>query len=196
MRKAMGLGAMLLLTVVVASAFKLKMPPPPQIDMKGATPHALAAGLFVPKETREYTYALKTSPFDKMIYPIGDQTAGLFEKNLPSVFKSVVPAEAPKPVSGVDLVVEPSIVKFEAVVPHPAYNPYTATVVLRVTVYDRDGSKIFTQTATGNGQSGKGMGSGFKAQSLAAEAAQSAMVDAAKQILEGLLAAPEIKEYK
>ena len=86
--------------------------------------------------------------------------------------------------------------KFEAVVPHPAYNPYTATIVLRVNVYDREGNKIFTQTATGTGQSGKGMASGFKAQSLAAEAAQLAMADAAKQILEALLAAPEIKDYK
>jgi hypothetical protein len=40
------------------------------------------------------------------------------------------------------------------------------------------------------------MASGFKAQSLAAEAAQLAMADAAKQILEALLAAPEIKDYK
>lgn len=196
MRNATRLGAVLLITASVAAAFTLKMPPPPQIEMKGATPYALTAGLFVPKEAREYTYALKTSPFDKMVYPLGEQTVGLFEKNLPSVFKSVVAAAAPKPSSGVDLVVEPSIVKFEAVVPHPAYNPYTATVVLRITVYDRDGNKIFTQTATGNGQTGKGMASGFKAQGLAAEAAQAAMVDAAKQVLEGLLAAPEIKEYK
>ena len=196
MRNATKLGAVLLLTASVAAAFTLKMPPPPLIEMKGATPYGLAAGLFVPKDTGEYKFTVKTSPFDKMVYPIGEQTAGLFEKNLPSVFKSVAAAAAPKPAPGVDLVVEPSIVKFEAVVPHPAYNPYTATIVLRVTVYDRDGNKVFTQTATGNGQTGKGMGSGFKAQSLAAEAAQAAMVDATKQILEGLLAAPEIKEYK
>ena len=196
MRNRMLVGALLILTVVSAAAFTLKMPPPPLIELKGATPWALTAGLFLPKEAREYTYALKTSPFDKMVYPLGEQTVGLFEKNLPTVFKTVVRSESPKPGQGVDLVVEPSIVKFEAVVPHPAYNPYTATIVLRVNVYDREGNKIFTQTATGNGQSGKGMASGFKAQSLAAEAAQAAMADAAKQILEALLAAPEIKEYK
>ena len=196
MKKRILVGTLLVLTVMTAAAFTLKMPPPPLIELKGATPWAFAAGLFLPKEAQEYTYALKTSPFDKMTYPLGEQTVGLFEKNLPAVFKSVVRAESPKPAQGVDLFVEPSIVKLEAVVPHPAYNPYTATIVLRVNVYDREGNKIFTQTATGNGQSGKGMASGFKAQSLAAEAAQLAMADAAKQILEALLAAPEIKDYK
>ena len=196
MKKVTVMGVLVVLTALAAAAFTLKMPPPPQIELKGATPYAFTAGLFLPKEAREYTFVVKTSPFDKMIYPLGEQTVGLFEKNLPSVFKSVVKAESPKPGQGTDLVIEPSIVKFEAVVPHPAYNPYTANIIFRVTVYDREGNKIFTQTATGNGQTGKGMGSGFKAQSLAAEAAQLAMVDAAKQILEALLAAPEIKEYK
>ncbi len=196
MRVGTCLGTVLFLVASSAAAATLKMPPPPQIDLQGATPHPFAAGLYVAKETREFTHTIKTSPFDKIVYPIGEQTVGLFEKNLPGVFKSVVPAAAPKPGQGVDLVVEPSVVKFEAVIPHPAYNLYTASIVLRVTVYDREGNKIFTQTATGNGQTGKGMASGFKAKTLAAEAAQAAMVDAAKQILEGLLAAPEIKEYK
>ena len=196
MRKAILIGAALVLTTLAAAAFTLKMPPPPKIALAGATPYPLTAGLFAPKEVAEFTHVVKTSPFDKMVYPIGAQVVGLFETNLPTVFKSVVKAEAAKPTPGVDLVIEPSIVKFEAVVPHPAYNPYTASVILRVNVYDREGNKIFTQTATGNGQSGKGMASGFKARTLAAEAAQAAMVDAAKQILESLLSAPEIKEYK
>lgn len=196
MKKRVAAGVLLVLTVMFTAAFKLKMPSPPQIEVQGATPWALTAGLFVPKELRDYTYAVKTSPFDKMVYPLGEQIAGLFEKNLPAAFKSVVAAASHVPAQGVDLVVEPSIVKFEAVVPHPAYNPYTATIVLRIEVYDHQGNKIFTQTATGNGQTSKGMVSGFKAQSLAAEAAQMAMADAGKQILEALLAAPEIKEYR
>src|SRR5512135_2384581 len=103
MRKATLVGGALILTALAAAAYTLKMPPPPLIEIKGATPHAFTAGLFVPKEVREFTHVVKTSPFDKMVYPIGEQTAGLFEKNLPTVFKSVVKADARKPGQGTDL---------------------------------------------------------------------------------------------
>ncbi len=39
----------------------------------------------------------------------------------------------------------------------------------------------------------KGMVSGFKAQGLAAESAKIAMVDAARQVLEGLADAPKLR---
>ena len=95
-----------------------------------------------------------------------------------------------------DLTIQPSIVKFDSVVPMPAYNPYTATVVYHIDVYDKAGEKIYAQTATGNGQTSKGMMSGFSARQICAEVAQMAMKDAVKQILEGLSEAEEIKNIK
>ena len=71
-----------------------------------------------------------------------------------------------------------------------------ATLVYRVVVYDREGNKLFTQTATGNGQISKGMVSGFSVGKLCAQSAQLAALDAAKQVLEGLLEAVELKNYK
>jgi hypothetical protein len=49
-----------------------------------------------------------------------------------------------------------------------------------------------TLTTTGSGQTSKGMMSGFKAKSLAAESAARAMNDAMTQLLQGLLDAEEL----
>ena len=185
--------------LAVGRAETIKIPPPPQIELKGATPHGLTAGLLMSSEVREYVYEAKLQPLQawgKRRYPMGAQTVMLFEKNLPSVFKQVVAADSRKPGPGVDLVIEPSIVKFEAISPMPVYKPYVATMVYRVDVYDREGNKLFTQTATGNGQISKGMASGFSVGKLCAQSAQLAALDAAKQVLEGLLDAVELKNYK
>jgi len=191
-RPALSLLALFLLTAPLAAA-PLKMPDPPTIELAdGISPLPLHAVLKVSDELRNTVSVVKTSPFDKLVYPTGAWTVALFEKNLPLVFEKVeVPKPGAPPVDA-DLTLEISIVRFEATVPHPAYNPYTATVVYRIDVFDRSGEKIFTQTATGNGQTSKGMMSGFKAKGLAAESAKLAMVDAARQVLEGLADAPEL----
>ena len=113
--------------------------------------------------------------------------------NLPSVFRDVVVVDSRTPSQPVDLIVEPSIVKFEAKVPMPAYNPYEASMTYHVDVYDKAGEKIFAQTAVGNAQSSKGLMSGFSARGICAQVAQMAMDDSAKQIMEGLAEAEELK---
>jgi len=187
--------SLLVLSLVAAplAAGSLKMPDPPAIKLaEGIAPLPLHAVLKVSDDLQNTVSVVKTSPFDKLVYPTGAWTVALFEKNLPLVFEKVeVPKPGAPPVDA-DLTLEISIVRFEATVPHPAYNPYTATVVYRIDVFDRSGEKIFTQTATGNGQTSKGMMSGFKAKGLAAESAKLAMVDAARQVLEGLADAPEL----
>lgn len=184
----------LILAIAAAGcAMPLKMAPAPTFEPSGFGKLPHKAGLYIPADLKTYVFELATSPVDKMAYPIGDQTTQFFEKNLPLVFQSVTNVDSKVPPAGVDLVLEPSLVKFDAVVPMPAYNPYTATAVYRVDVFDKKGEKIFTQTATGNHQTSKGMMSGFSAREICAEVAQKAMADAVRQILEGISEAEEIK---
>lgn len=172
----------------------LNMAPPAKLDMAGIHQHPYKAGLLLSKELKETVYVKQTSPFDKMSYPLGEQTAQIFQKNMPTVFNQVTEIVSRNATQDVDLVVEPSIVSFDSVIPMPAYNPYTAKVVYRVDLYNKKGEKIFTQTAAGDAQTSKGLMSGFSAQSIVAEVAQKAMENAMKQILEGLSAAEELKK--
>lgn len=196
MKTTAALLATLTLLAAPAHAGTIKMPPAPAIELAGATPLPLTAGLYLPQELRSAVEVVKTSPFDKMTFEVGAFTAELFERNLPLAFATVVPVEASVQAEGaaVDVVVSFEIVRFEVTIPHPAYNPYTSTTVYKVTVSDPAGEVLFTQTATGAGQTSKGMMSGFKAQGLAAEAAKLSMADAAKQVLEGILEAEELRE--
>lgn len=172
----------------------LNMAPPAKLDMASVQQHPYKAGLLLSKELKESVYVKQTSPFDKISYPVGEQTAQMFQKNMPIVFSKVTEVESRNATQEVDLVVEPSIISFDSVIPMPAYNPYTAKVVYRVDIYNKKGEKIFTQTAAGDAQASKGLMSGFSAQSISAEVAQKAMENAMKQILEGLAAAEELKK--
>ena len=181
-----------LLAIVIGCAMPLKMDPPPTPDLSYIKPLPYTAGLYIPQELKAYQYVVATSPVDKMAYPLGEQTAMIFEQCTPKVFSKVVPVESMTAPQGVDVIVKPSIVKFNAVIPHPAYNPYTATMVYRAEVFSPDGNKIFTQTATGDAQSSKGLMSGFSARGICAAVAQKAMTDAAKQVMEGIADAEEL----
>lgn len=185
-----------LLVVASAHAATLKMPAAPTIELElgdGEVPFPLSVGFFVPDDVKNEIFVVKTSPFDKIKYPIGSYTVDVFATNLPQVFGEVAEVGGPEAV-GFDLVIEVDIVRFEATIPHPAYNPYTATAVYKITVRDSTGATLFGQTVTGDGQTSKGMMSGFKAKRLAAESAARAMAEAAKQALEGLADAPELTE--
>lgn len=179
-------------TCLTAHAATLKMGPAPVVEVENVTAYPLKAGLFFSAEMKEQIFVVKTSPFDKIKYPIGQYSVELFTTNMPTVFGSVVSLGARSPAEGVDLVIEVSIVNFDANIPHPAYNPYVASVIYRIDVYDALDEKVFTQTTTGSGQTSKGMMSGFKAKQLCAESAKLAMVDAMRQVLEGLMAAEEV----
>jgi hypothetical protein len=185
-----------LLIAAAAPAATLKMPPATDIALETTeefVPYALTAGLFMSDEVRSEIYVVKTSPFDKIKYPIGGYTVDVFSRNLPQIFAEVVEINDAK-AADVDLVVEVAIVRFEAIIPHPASNPYTATAVYKITVSDTDGETLLVQTVTGDGQTSKGMMSGFKAKQLAGESAARAMTDAARQALEALADAPEVAE--
>jgi len=196
MKHAAALLVALTLLAAPAGAANVKMPPAPAVELEGAEPLALTAGLYLPEELRGTVEVVKTSPFDKLKFAVGAFTAELFELNLPKAFAKVIPvtAKVPSDPAAADVVVSVEIVRFEVTIPHPAYNPYTSTAVYKVTVSDPAGETLFTQTATGEGQTSKGMMSGFKAQGLAAEAAKLAMADAAKQAFEGLIAADELRD--
>jgi hypothetical protein len=173
----------------------LNMSPPAKLDMAGIQQHPSKAGLLLSKELKENVYVKQTSPFDSISYPLGEQTAQIFQKNLPLVFSKVVEIQSRNDIQDVDLIVEPSIVNFSSVIPMPAYNPYTAKIVYRVDIYNKKNEKIFTQTVAGDAQSSKGLMSGFSARNIAADVAQKAMENAIKQILEGLSAAEELKKF-
>lgn len=176
-----------------AQAGTLKFPPPEKLELGAAAPLAKTVGLYLTQEFSAFKHTEKTSPLDKLHYPVGAYSVELFRLNLPQVFQKVVDSATQKPADGVDLVLEPSIVSFDAVVPRPAWKPYLATIVYRVDVYDRTGQKIFTQTATAEGQTSEGMKSGFKAGRQCTTATMLATSKAAQQLLEGLLAAEEIR---
>jgi hypothetical protein len=194
MKKSMIVGFLLTLASgVTLEAKTLKFPEPETIDLGTVSPHAKTVGLYLTKEFMEFKHTKKTSPFDRLHYPVGAYSAKLFKVNLPQVFQTVVDSDTQTPGEGVDLVVEPSIVSFNAVVPRPAWKPYLATIVYRVDVYDKSGEKIFTQTATAEGQTSKGMMSGFSAGKQCTTATMMATQKAAKDLLEGLLDSEEIK---
>lgn len=185
-----------ILAITIGCALPLKMDPPPTPDLSYLKPLPYTAGLFIPQELKAYTYEVATSPLDKMVYPLGEQTAMIFEQCAPKVFSKVVPVDSMTAPEGVDVIIKPSIVKFDAVIPNPAYNPYTATMVYKAEVFRPDGEKIFAQTATGDAQTSKGLMSGFSARGICADVAQKAMAKAAKQVMEGIADAEELAHLK
>lgn len=186
----------IMIFVLTGCAMPLKMSPPPKLDLSGINQHPYTAGLFVSQKVKEYVYVKATSPVDKMSYPLGEQTHEIFKKNIPLVFKNVVQVDSITTAQDVELIIKPSIMKFDSVIPFPAYNPYTATIVYHIDVYNKKGEKIFAQTTTGNAQTSKGLLSGFSARGICAEVAQMAMKDAVKQIIEGLSEAEELENLK
>jgi hypothetical protein len=170
----------------------LTLPEAPLLEVAGGPPRAVPVVLHLPDELRSQVYAVKTSPFDTVKYPIGSYTAALLEKNLGRAFRvdqaTAGSQQTGRPVAAIELTIE----QFAAVIPNPAYKPYTAEVVYRATVRGADGGVLLSTAATASAQTSKGMMSGFSAKSLAAEAAARAMNDAMTQLLESLLAAEEL----
>ena len=185
-----------MLAITIGCAMPLKMDPPPTPDLSYLKPLPYTAGLYIPEELKAYRYEVATSPVDKLAYPLGEQTVMIFQQCTPKVFSKVVPVESLAASEGVDVIVKPSIVKFDAVIPHPAYNPYTATMVYQAEVFGPDGKKLFAQTATGDAQSSKGLMSGFSAREICADVAQKAMTEAAKQVMEGIADSEELAHLK
>ncbi|MCP4901981.1 MAG: hypothetical protein GY906_33875 [bacterium] len=188
----------LCLSVLPASAAKVKMPPAPIIELDGALPLPLVGTLDLSEEFRTKVEVVKTSPFDRLKFPIGQFMVELLEKNLPNVFQEIHSSASGTTGNNVpaDVRVSAEILKFEVKIPHPAYNPYHSSVVLKISLSDPDGELLFTQTAAGSGQTSKGMMSGFKAKSIAAEVVKLAIVDAATQAFEGLLEAEDLREVE
>ncbi len=193
MRASALLATLIIVLAGPCQAGTLKLPDPPVIEIDGAEPLPLVVSLSIPDGVSSCVHTVKTSPFDKMRYPVGTYTVELLEKNLATVFSHVVGTGSTPKGTPADVVLELSIESFDAAIPHPAYNPYTASVVYRVRVKDPAGEVLFTQTTSGSGQTSKGMMSGFKAQQLAAESAARAMNDAMRQLLEGLLDSRELR---
>ncbi len=183
----------IMIIILSGCAIPLSMGPPPLLTISGIKQHPHKAGLYVPKEVQEYVYIKQTSPVDKMTYPIGKQTHEFFKKNMPLAFRNVVEVDSIEAGQDVDIFIQPSIVKFDSVIPMPAYKPYTAKIVYRVDVYNKKGERIFAQTTTGSAQSSKGIMSGFFARGICSDVAQMAMKDALIQVVEGIADAEELE---
>jgi hypothetical protein len=171
------------------------MPEAPELEVQGIqSPLVVAVAVRFADDLPEEEYVVKTSPFDKMRYPIGEYSVNLLMRNVDRIFQSAAKEGSPQPGGGEAVaVLELKIENFDAVIPRPAYKPYTAEVVYRASVFDLEGNKLFTVVTTGSAQTSKGMMSGFKAKRLAAESAAQAMNDAMTQLLEGLLCSEELK---
>lgn len=189
---AFGVVLVVLILAPTCHAATLKLPAAPTLEVSGPPAHAIEVVLRVPDELASRDHVVKTSPFDRIRYPIGEYTVALLERNLGRVFTSARVVKGDAAVGDAAVVVILTIESFEAVIPNPAYKPYTADVVYRATVHNPAGEPVFAQTVTGSAQTSKGMMSGFKAKGLAAEAAARAMNDAMTKVLEGLLEAPEL----
>ncbi|MFX0132697.1 MAG: hypothetical protein ACFFDN_03525 [Candidatus Hodarchaeota archaeon] len=185
-----------MLYICIGCTTTLKMSAPPKLDISGFKQFPFVIGLYIPDEVKNSSYIEIISPFDKMSIPIGEQTHQLFKDNLSNIFKKVIDVDSINSETNVDMILEVSIVKFDAVIPKPAYNPYMATIIYRVDIFDRNREKIFTQSATGEAQLTKGIFSGFKARSICAEVIHKAMEDSLRKIIEGFYEAEEIKNYK
>ncbi len=184
-----------MVTFLSGCSIQLEMNPPQTCELKDVKQHPYSAGLFMPKETREYVFVKPTTLYNyEMTYPLGPQTALALQKNLPKIFKELVEVDSLNPPQPVKVVIQPSIIDFKSNVPYPAYNPYTASIVYRFDVYNLKGEKIYSQTVTGDGQTSKGLLSGFVQKGLYAEAAKLAIDKAIQQIVEGLAFAEELKE--
>lgn len=191
---ALGVSVILVVVSLVTSsawAGTIKLPQPPELEIGDRDPFEIAAELRVPDDTAEKIVVVKTSPFDRMRFPVGRYSVTLLENHLDRVFarpsdERGALAELPT------VVVELDIEHFEAKIPMPAYKPYTASVVYKARVLDQEGEVVFTQTTTASAQTSKGMLSGFKAKKLAGRAAADAMNDAMTQLLEGLLDSEEL----
>jgi hypothetical protein len=180
--------------VLTGCTIPLKMSPPSTLNIANINQLPYTAGLFIEQSVKEYVYLYPTG-FEKYSYPIGNQTAEIFKKNMPLVFKDVVEANSITPSQDVDLIVKPSIVKFETVM-GSTYNPYIATIVYHIDIYNKKGEKIFAQTAVGEAKTGKGLLSNFLVWSLCTEVAQMAMDNAVQKIIEGLSETDELKNLK
>lgn len=174
---------------------EVKMPESEKADFQVVKKHDMVAALYVSDDLKENTKQV-TSPFDTLSFPVGPRMVDSFKKNLPQAFAAVVDAPEKKVPDGADILIVPAILEFENHIPFPAYNPHHCKMVCKVTCYDKNNAVIFSQTTTGNAQTGGNLFSGFKSQQLAAEAARLATEDAVKQAIEGLMEAEELKPLK
>lgn len=185
---------MLAMTVFLAGCGPVHMPKAPRLDLTLAHQHNVKAGIYFKQDVKDYVYKKQTSPFDSILFPLGEQTVQSFMINMPLAFSDTTQVDSKENAGDVDLIIEPTIVKFDSVIPIPAYKQYTATIVYHIDVFDKQGEKVFTQTVSGQGQTSKGILSGFFARQLCAESAQLAINDATKQMVEALSEADELND--
>jgi hypothetical protein len=185
----------ILIVILTGCARPLKMSSPSTLQLSGINQHPYTAGLFVPQTVNEFVYVKATSLFNKISYPIGEQTHLIFKKNLPFVFKSVAEVSSIMPDQNVDIVIKPSIVKFSSTIWDSAYKKsYSAVIVYHIDVYNENGEKILMRTAAGNAQIFKGELALKK--DICAEVAQIAMEEAVKKIIQELSKAEELQHIK
>lgn len=186
---ARNFSVLLALLFLCACTSKAKMPESAPMAVQGER-HPLTVALHIPEELKKPTEQV-TSPFDSLAIDVGPQLARDLADGLPQVFEGVVEAPSPTVPEGAAAVIVPTIEEYENIIPFPAYEPHYCKVVVKLTCLDAGGETFFVQTTTGEAQTGGNLFSGFQSQTLAAEAAQLAVRDAARQALEGLAEAEE-----
>lgn len=186
---------LLLLALVSAplSAATLEMPAPPAIVIEEGTPVPLRAVLLVSDELRQTAHTVRVDAFGKLAFPTGRWTVALFAMNLCGLFDSVLVVEEGAPMPAFDALIRLEIVRFDARLPDPAEDAIGVTVEYRVEIADPGGARLLSLSAVGEGRAARGAGPAAQARAQAAEAASVAMVEAARKILVGLLAAEELR---
>ncbi len=198
--------------IVSGCTTTLKMGAPSPWKANQSAPQPRAVGLLISKELSEYVHKKKGvqglwSNHETIEFPIGEYTAASFRTNLPLVFEKVVDADARLPASGVDLVIQPSIVQVDTALPSdddpwvrkmPGFMAeYRTTLIAvrveyQVDVFDKRGEKVCVRGAVGFGHDTARTWDRVVVNSLFAKAAQTAMDDAMAQIMGGLASAEEL----
>ena len=168
----------------------VKMPESQVSEITLTKRHHLTAALYASADLKKNTDQ-RTSPLDTLSFPVGPQMIGMLQKNLPQIFDKIIMTDKKRLPPEADILIVPEILSFKNHIPFPAYNPHTCRIIAKITCYDKSDNVVFTQTTTGNSQTGGNLFSGFKSQQLAAEAVHLALEDTVKQALEGMSEADE-----
>jgi hypothetical protein len=192
-RRSIVLFAVLLLASACSHAIPVKgtFAPPPNI---GRIP--LQIGVYYSQEFRTYEHN-GARMGDRWIFPLGPASVDLFDRALPILFERVLPVATrpplaegtPRPAA----IIEPRIEDFDFSLPFLKTGTYTAEITYRMTLYAPNGETVASWAVKGIGiKSGE---FGFEFSRWPGEAADLAMQDAARKLIEEFRDVPEVRRW-
>ncbi len=144
--------------VLACSAYACEIPLAPKVpEPERVAPIPLTIGLYISPEFRETVY-VHTHSISRYTSPIGEGSAGLLERALPTMFERVVIVGAHPPIEGAqpDLagVIVPRLEAFSLDWPSVVFfgTAFQAKVSYRFTLYETDGTPLGSWLVTGSGK--------------------------------------------